>query len=186
MENKENGIKIITKITYDMYKKYCKFSLFRGKFYKIEPPLIYIVSAIVLLLSLSLGLSYGFEVMDIAVILIFTIITVVLTVMLFVLPKLYYKSSKISSESTNEYKFFEEYLTIESDSELVYGSSRIGYAALYRIYEVDDFIFIYISNAQAFIVPKENCSPSDVDELRNILQGKVKIYKDYSKKDIRL
>ena len=160
----------------------CRFSMFKGKLYKLGPILIYIIGVMMISLALYSGFSYGFETMDIVCIFLFAIMLIVIIYFMYIALKIYYKSAKLNLGAINKFNFAEEYLIAESVSELANGCSKIRYNALYKVYEIDDLIFILISKSQAFIIPKKDCTSQDIIDLRRILQGKVKKYKNYSKK----
>ncbi|MBU3179199.1 YcxB family protein [Clostridium estertheticum] len=181
MEIKNNEVKIITQITYDIYKKYCRFGMFRGRLYKVQPILIYIIGALIIPLTLYLGFTFGFNTMDIVAITVLPIIIILISYSMFIAPKVYYKSAK-NINSISKYNFSEEYMTTESTSKLSNGFSKIMYSALHRVYEIDDLILIFISKTQAFIIPKKDCSSQNIIDLRRILQSKTIKYKNYSKK----
>ena len=182
MEIKNNEVKITTQITYDIYKKSCRFALFKGRLYKKGPFLIYIIGLITMLSSLYSGYSYGFETMDIITIFFFAIIMIVITYLLFIAPKGYYKSAKLNLGAIIKFNFSEEYMIEESTSELANGCSKIKYSALHRVYEIDDMILILISKSQVYIIPKKDCSSQNIIDIRRILQSKVEKYRNYSKK----
>ena len=154
MEIKNNEVKITTQITYNIYKKSCRFSMFKGKLYKLGPILIYIMGVMMISLALHSGFSYGLETMDIVSILFFAIILIVIIYLMYIAPKLYYKSAKLNHGAINKFNFSEKYMLAESTSELANGCSKIRYSALHRVYEIKDLIFILISKSQAFIIPK--------------------------------
>ena len=181
IEIENNGIIITTQITYDIYKKYCRFSMFKGRLYKVQPILIYIIGALIIPLTLYLGFSFGFNTMDIVAITVLPIIIISITYSMFISPKVYYKSAKNIS-SINRYNFSEEYMTTESTSELANGFSKIMYSALHKVYEIDELIFIFVTKSQAYIIPKKDCSYQSIIDLRRILKKNIKKYKNYSKK----
>ena len=182
MEYKDRIIEITTQGSYDLYKKYYMFSLFRGKYYKQGPILTFIVAIAGIIVALTSGISFGFEVVDITVLIILTLMIILMLFLIFVLPKLYYKSARNFAESTNKYRFTDEYMLVESSSNLTKGSSQIEYSALHKVLEIDEMILIYISSSQAFVIPKKDCFSGDIQYLQKLLKSKVKKYKNYCKK----
>jgi hypothetical protein len=102
---------------------------------------------------------------------------------MFIYPRIYYKSIKKFVEGTTKYSFTEDYMFAESTSDSSTGTSKMKYDALYRVYELQDFFYIFISSSQAFLITKRSCSAEDAIGLRKLLQAKVKKYYNYSKKE---
>ena len=180
METIDRTVEVITQTTYDDYRKYYMFSLFRGRLYKIGPILFFVISVLGITSSLFLGFSHGFDALTILLLALLSFLIILMIFLMFIQPKLYYKSARSLVESTTKYSFGEEYMIAETNSESTNGSSKIMYNALHKVCEIDDLFFIYISNVQAFVIPKKCCSPEATREVRSILQSKVKKYKNYS------
>lgn len=97
-------------------------------------------------------------------------------------PRKYYKTAKKLLEILSQYKFTEECLYVETHTEALSGNSQIKYEALHKIYELQDMIYIFISNNQAYILEKKNFNAESFQKLRRILQDKIgKMYFRYSK-----
>ncbi len=182
MESNNKIVEVITQGTYDIYKKYYMFSMFRGKMYKLGPILFYVINIVGILVVILSGTYSGFEAVDIIVLTILILMDLIMILLMFIIPKRYYRSAKNIIESTNKFRFTEEYMEVESTSELANDTSHIMYNALNRVCEIEDMIFIYLSNSQAYIIPKKDCTPENIQKLRTILNSKVKKYNNYSKK----
>jgi hypothetical protein len=177
----KNSIEIISKLEYNDFKKYWIFCLFKGKYYKFGPILFWIICITGILIVTSSGLTFGFETSDIFAVAFFIVFMLLMAYLMYLSPKLYYKSATILRESISKYNFGEEYMTIESVSNSTNGFSQIRYENLFKVYESDEYLFILISNKQSFIIRKNNNSADDIEATRKILQSNVKKYVNYSK-----
>ena len=83
--------------------------------------------------------------------------------------------------SLTKYKFGSDQVDIETVGESSGGFSRIKYGDIFRVYEIDDYIYIFISNNQAFIIDKNKISADRIPILRSILTNQVKKYYNYAK-----
>ncbi|MDF2613805.1 MAG: YcxB-like protein [Clostridia bacterium] len=176
------SIEVEQTITYEIYKKYYFFCLFRGKIYKYFPILIYIISTLAIILSLFTGFSFGFVTMDFVLLGVLGVILLVMTFSLVYVPRKYYKTAKKMLETPAQYKFTEEYLYVEAHTETTSGHSQVKYEGLHKIYESQDMVYIFLSNNQAYILEKKNFNAEDFQKLRRILQDKLgKMYFKYSK-----
>jgi len=182
MEDKDGIVEITTHGAYDIYRKYFMFSLFRGKFYKQGPTIFFIIIMVGIIVVIYSGFSLGFEVGDVIFLSILILLIIFMAFLMIGLPRLYYKSARKLIEVTTKYTFTEDYMLTQSYSELANGSSKIEYSALHKVYEIDEMILIFISNSQAFIIPKKDSIPKDILHLNKILKSKVKKYYDYCKK----
>lgn len=182
MELRDEVVEVLTQNTYDIYKKYHRFVMFKGKLYKEGPILFFAIDGIGMFLSLLLGLFFGFDSLSIMLLTITVFLAIFMMFLIYVAPRLYYKSAKKFIEAPNRYRFAKDYMEVETNSELSSGTSKIMYEAIHKVCEIDEMLLIFISNNQAFTIPKKDCSPEKVQAIRNILCGKVKKYKNYSKR----
>ena len=83
--------------------------------------------------------------------------------------------------SLTKYKFGCDQVEIETVGESSSGFSRMKYGDIFRVYEIDDYIYIFISNNQAFIIDKNKIPVERLPILRSILTNQVKKYYYYAK-----
>ena len=76
--------------------------------------------------------------------------------------KKYFKSNKAAQYSILNYTFEEDKIVIETER----GSSFIKYDEVYKVYETKTNFYLFISNNQAYVIVKENCS----DELTQFIK----------------
>lgn len=181
MELKSKMIKISTRLTFDIYHKFYMFSLYRGRFYKHGPKIFAIITMVGVGALLFSGFAFGFDMVDITLLIILASLSIFMSFHIFISPKLYYKSRGKFREVDIEYCFEEEYLTIKSSSEVASDSCKIMYKALYKVYEIDEFFFLNLNIRQAYIIPKKDCAYMDIQEIREILENQVDKYINYSR-----
>lgn len=83
--------------------------------------------------------------------------------------KKYFKSNKAAQYSILNYTFEEDKIVIETER----GSSFIKYDEVYKIYETKTNFYLFISNKQACVIVKENCSDELIQFIKDMF-GKVK------------
>ena len=79
------------------------------------------------------------------------------------------KFDKTFENTENKYEFYEDYLFVENK----YGSTKVDYNDLYKVYETKNNIYIYINSTQAFLVSKSGFD-SKLDEVKEFLKNKFK------------
>lgn len=179
MENKAWKVEVTTHGTYDSYLKFYRFSLFRGRLNKLGPAMFFIIDLIGILVSLLSGFAFGFDVENIAMLAVLIVLSGLMIFLIFIMPRFYYKSAKKLIEAETRYSFTEDGITIDSSSDLVRGSTIIAYGGLYKVSEIEDYIYIFISNNQAYIIPKKDVPEEDIASIREILKNRVNKYLCY-------
>lgn len=85
------------------------------------------------------------------------------------LPRIKYRALKNIAETENQYFFHESSLKIISRSVYLSGESVIQYSLLSVVYETAEYLFLFQSDNQAFIVDKSTISDGSIEELRQRL-----------------
>ena len=80
-----------------------------------------------------------------------------------------FESKKIQKESTFIFRFYEKYFTI-SDS---YNFEKIKYWKLYKIYETNDFFYLYINKNHAFLLEKNTFTKGDISTFYRFVKRKI-------------
>lgn len=181
MESKNKVIKISTRLTFDIYCKFYMFSLYRSRFSKKMPIILFINTVIGVGALLYTGFSFGFNRLSITLLILMILVAIFISFRMFILPRLYYKSREKYKEIDIEYCFEEEYLVTTLATEVASETGKMMYKAFYKVYEIDDFFFLYINIRQAKIIPKKDCSYDDIQAIREILESKVEKYIKYCK-----
>lgn len=170
-------------ITYDSYKKYFMFCLFKRKSYKLFLVLYGVILSIVTLVALFSIINFGFQFINTTALVIALVLGFFILYSVVFVPKKYYKTAKQFAENSTTYRFTLECLEVESKSDESSSNSSIRYDAFHRIYELDEVIYIFISNIQAFIVPKNDIPEETMKQLRGIFKSKLgKKYHNYCNK----
>ncbi len=87
----------------------------------------------------------------------------------------YYKTSKelhsdkIQKNLVNYYFFYEKYFKVKNKL----GDSKINYTKLYRVYENENYFYLYFDKDNAFIVEKSGFLIGDVESFENFIKNKV-------------
>ena len=102
----------------------------------------------------------------------------------FCYPKIQYNSNKATKDQIEEFFFEEERIKITAKSVAQESSAELLYSGIWRIYEIDDAIYIFINPNQAHIVDKATIVGGSASELCLFLETKVgaKLYKRKLKK----
>ena len=152
-------LKILFKNTTQYTKKvYDKFLEFHRKKYRIPYIAFNVIIIACILFCLILQIQY--HNFNVAI-----LICVILTVFvlwrylhpIFEIEK-EYKSDKIKKEKVFTFKFYDNYMTCEDLKHI----SKYKYYRLRKIFETDDFFYIYLNKSHAFLLDKSsfsnNCS----------------------------
>ena len=179
--NQEILAEIKSIMTYDTYKKYFLFSLFRRKSYKKHLVMFSVISFIGILAALFSIILSGFDIINTVLLLLLVFLDIFMAYTVIFAPKNYYNTAKKVLENTTIFRFTSEYLTVEATAEAASGNSTNRYEALHMIYEVNEAFYLYISSRQAYVVPKSHVNEEVLEQLRTIFRSKLgKKYRNYS------
>lgn len=180
--NEEILVEVKNTVTYDIYKEYFLFSIFRGKSYMRKIYIFYVILFIGVSASLYTGILFGFDFISIVLLIILLVTGILISYLVAFAPKIYYKTAKKVIEHPTIYRFASESLDVELKAELTNGKSLITYDSFYKIYETDSYLYLYISISQAHIVPKKDIPINVMEKLRTIFKSKLgKNYYNYCK-----
>lgn len=167
MEEEKSLFENKTLYTKELYLEFSKFHLRKRSLITAIP--LYICMAImtlssILLIVLNLDISAGiaFLILSLAVILIYIFLPNISVSKVL-------KFDKTFENTENKYEFYEDYLFVENK----YGSTKVDYNDLYKVYETKNNIYIYINSTQAFLVSKSGFD-SKLDEVKEFLKNKFK------------
>ncbi len=89
------------------------------------------------------------------------------------------KSKKIKNEQEFIFKFYNKYFLIYSQKVF----SKIRYFKLYKIFETQDFFYLYLDKTHSFLISKEGFEKGTPEEFRKFINKKCKFkMKDERKK----
>ena len=163
-------IKVESTYDYDANKKFARFFIFRGKYYKVKR----IISFIILILFTAFCAYYSMKFDEIKHInfCVLCFVWFVNIYIYFIRPKSNYKKNKFKNV-LNTFIFKEDSITISSLGNGINGSSDISYSSIRKIFETDDAFYIFISANQAFLINKKNNDKITINDLRNLLSSKL-------------
>jgi hypothetical protein len=166
-------IKVDTLYDYDAWKKFQRFFMFRGKYYKVKRT-IFIAFIPLLIAAIVIELTAFGPVRTKSVIYSCVGLVTVLLIgfLYFIRPKLFYNKSNLKNV-LNTYIFTEDKMIVSSTANGLNGSSEVSYSFFRKAYETDDSIYIFRALNEAFIISKNNLNTIAAKNLRNLLKSKL-------------
>lgn len=167
MEDNKNNLLYENTTTYtkDLYLDFTKFHLRKRSLATAIP--LYVCMIImsissILLIVLNLDVKAGIA---------FLILSLAIIIMYIYLPNIsvskILKFDKTFEGTKNTYKFFDSYLEVSNN----YGSTKLEYENLYKIYETNSNFYLYINSRQAFLVNKSGFK-TNIDEISEFFKNK--------------
>lgn len=84
----------------------------------------------------------------------------------FVTPRLQYKALGKLQELEQNYTFTENSFSVTSDNPLYQGKSDISYSLLFKVMDTENYLFLYQTKRQVFVVDKSTLNQFEADQLR--------------------
>jgi len=173
------NIEIKSKLDYESYRDFVRFTLFRGKGYKIGPVLLFTMFPIVILLTLFMGISTH-DTLAIILCILFTVLSILFSNLYFNMPRVSYKKSKPLLADEITYRFYDDHVEGDAIGENVKGADSYQYAVFKKIYEVNSAFYLMMTNGMTLILPKHYLDAGQIDYLSKFLatrfDGKYKNY----------
>ena len=94
--------------------------------------------------------------------------------MWFYYPKVRYNALAKMKQTENEYKFTDEKIFVTTTGAEYNAEAEIEYSLFVKVYETTNYLFLYQTNNQVFIVDKSTIEGGTVEEIRNKLSAFVK------------
>lgn len=165
-------IEIETKYTYESYKQYYWFSLFRGKYYRYGKAIFHFFMALALVITIL-----SFTLLNSIPAAIFSTVSIVaffwLYLMSYIRPKRYVRQSPALFQSGFTFIFDEDSFSIIQTGDITSGTSTAQYSALIKAYETRETFYVYVTPVQAYLLPKKDIIKGAPEELRTLLQSKL-------------
>lgn len=79
------------------------------------------------------------------------------------------QSDKVQKSLINYYFFYEKFFKIKNEL----GSSKIKYHKLYKVYENEDYFYLYLDKSNALIVKKSGFMIGNADSFEKFIKSKV-------------
>ena len=165
-------IEFETKYTYESYKQYYWFSLFRGKYYrygKATLPLITVLMIALAILSFTWIDSILFAVISTVA----AVICILFYVLASIMPKRYVKQSPALFQSSMTIIFNEDDFSTMQTGDIASGTGITKYEALNKAYETKDTFYVYLTPVQALLLAKKDIVKGTPEALRGLLQSKL-------------
>ena len=167
-------IEVKTKYNLEIHKEFLRFLYFRGKYYRYKQ-LTFTITGILLIalwIVFYCLMPGGFLVI---LLLLFGIMVLLWAHMVpFILSKQNIREVSAISQSELDIVFDENRISIFSAGESPDIANTLRYEAIYRAYEAKNDFYIFITRKHAFIVPKKDVVAGSPDELRTLLQTKMR------------
>lgn len=155
-----------TKYTKDIYEKYLQFHQNKfGNKYTFTT----IVTILLFSFCIIMNLKYSNY---------FTIFILLIVLFIFCLYRFFYPAKKVEKELKTEkfkkqkefiFTFYKNFFVI-SDKK---NSEKIKYWKLHRVYETNDFFYLYIDKNHAFLLNKDTFTKGNTEEFLKFLKKKI-------------
>jgi len=160
-------IEVATKYTKDSLKKYQRFNMAKPGLQRIFAVILRIV-----LLVVGVFLVYAYLVTGDLSFLGVGLTSIVLTSAPLWMPAVtanaLFKNSPALFNTGITVRFFEEHFSVVTTGEYEKGASEIKYAALFKVYELKAFFYLYTLPKQAFIIDKRDFTQGSAEELSKL------------------
>lgn len=91
------------------------------------------------------------------------------------------KSEKIQKETVFTFKFYKTFFTCQDDKFI----SKIKYYKLRKVFETDNFFYLYIDKNHSFLIDKSKFKYNNSSDFSNFIKKKLWFnYKNYSSKKV--
>lgn len=171
MDYDNNPVSVMAKCSYDEYREYFMFSLFRATRFLFSKRMLSFPILIILTTTLAIISHYNTFVVfcDVALILIYVFF-------IFVISYFPRKNFKIIEKLYSSGIFFEfrnNDFSVNQSNDLYTGEGKMKYEVIYKVYETETMFYIYTAPGQAFFINKDNITEENSNSLRTILQNKI-------------
>lgn len=156
-------------------KKCNNFNFFkRRKWLSILLVLVYVLSGIGFIFE---NFTDNFDGNSIERLILLVLVTLWLTFLWFILPKIRYNKNKLIHNMENEFVFNEDAFTTYQHGSSSDGNNTIKYSALWKVFETKDFFYIHLTKNQVYMVEKATLEGGSAYDLRELLIKNVGISK---------
>lgn len=92
------------------------------------------------------------------------------------------KSKTISKETDIVLYFYEKAFKVRENARMV----RIRYWQLHKVYETDNFFYLYLTKKNAILVDKQGFTLGNANQFSNFMKKKMKLKYKYEKSDSKI
>lgn len=171
-------MEIINNTVYDekTIKTFVSFNIFKGKNHSKKKNLFYFIGIFAFIL-VGLLIVLALENKDynglISALFQTVILTVVSCFLFILLPKLAYKNNQKLLNETIRYSFNTESFSINAETKYIKVDEIIKYPFLYKVYDFNDYIYLFVNFNNGYIVDKSKFEYGTVEDLLNILKKQL-------------
>lgn len=164
------------KIPLAVYRRFAEFQLFRSENPKRKRKTFYFSGVLLGIAFVALGLTAG----DITAIFIGGLFIVGLLMFSYMTKRIFARQCRMNAdqlEREQSFVFAPDGLVIKLGSGRDEVREDIFYPDFYRVYEVKDAFYIYLTKKSAFIIPKSNLESADGEQAAEFLRAKLPAFK---------
>lgn len=155
-------------------KQFYRFHNFGRNGIRKAMPIIYAVAVAIFIFCFVLAVIGDYVDGEmISLLVIEVLIILLLAFIYFILPKINFNKNRLLKNGVNNFVFKETEFTVEGASGLYNGCSEMKYEGLHKIYETKDYIYLYITPFQSYIVEKSKIEDGRESDLRKLLINTV-------------
>lgn len=154
-------------------KKFLRFNMFKGRFYKITPYIYGVLVVIFIFISIMYQISLRFDLFMTAAAVILLAAYLVQIITFYFYPNVKMKNRDEKADSENFYIFHENFFEYYTSKTGPKKRGRFNYENIFKVFETKEFFYLYINKKGAFIVDKEKIHDGEISEVSNILREKV-------------
>jgi len=159
-------IKATTTYSYAVYKDFIRFSLNKGKYYKLKQRLLVLIIGLGLLEVIFFKKTTEDNSFSWLLTVLVIMCLAVFIFMYFVYPKIAFKSAKKMANIKNEYIFKIDELVASANTPEISANAILKYSMIYKVYETDKYFFFYIQKQQAYILEKKEIVNGTAEQIR--------------------
>jgi len=150
-----------------------KALVYLGMYRKSNPKKVFrsrmIFSAILFLTVIIEMIVFGFDPCFLILLVVVLLLPCLLCFLHFAVPKIQYRSMAKMKELENTFVFRDDSIDIVSKGEQYSGTARIRYSLLVKAAETSQYLFLYQTNSQVFIVDLSTIAGGSPNGIRNKL-----------------
>ena len=170
-------IKVTTVYDEKTIKDYITFSLHKGRNYKTRQRIFFFVWPVLMLLLLGVivlaAVTDTVSEMPGTVIPLFFFCLLAWVGFSYLLPSFSFSRAKKLLGMENTYVFYEDEFLVSSESPLLQGNSKMKYSAMHKVYETGNYMYLFITSAQAYLLDKTKIAGETAAELTALLSRQL-------------
>ena len=166
-------IEVSTLVTFPVYRSFYLFNFLQGKRSPWQARLTLIMPVLLFILMTVLYALDPVDPFNLIGIVVSLALIVLLTLILTIMPKRYYRSVLPYLDGPTSFVFRDDGFEVDSTSTRWHGHTDSAYDLLHKAYETDGFFYLYISKNQAHIVGKADMAPGTPADLSRLFAEKL-------------